>query len=177
MRRSDWSGDIEKPRRLIRMLPNSGDLRLCAVRPFDDRPHSVSRTVAKSAADAQEMVHPLAIAVDARSYWIYMVSVSEALPVILLPIIGAVADYGRRVLAAGQSAIVAVLRQLVQTLRQMRRFPQTMTFLIAFLLYNHAIHAQTRAESAARVSPADGSLNCVSRAPTAQHALKPQPGG
>lgn len=225
-------------------------------------------TLAKSAADGHGMVHPLGILVDARSYWIYMVSVSEALQVILLPIVGAIADYGRRkrealgamaylgatatmamfflqgnryllggvlfVIAnicfgagvviynsflpeialreerdavssrgwatgyvggglllalnlmlylnagrigisepmavrislssagawwalftipplaalhnrgparvlAGQSAIVAVLRHLAETLREMRRFPQTMTFLIAFLLYNDAI--------------------------------------
>lgn len=225
--------------------------------------------LAKSAADAQGMVHPLGIAVDARSYWSYMVSVSETFQVILLPVIGAIADYGRRkrealgamaylgasatmamfflrgdryllggvlfatanvcfgagvviynsflpeiaprqdrdavsskgwatgyvggglllalnlllylnaarigiseekairislssaglwwalftipplaVLrnrgparspAAGESPVAAVVRHLVRTLREVRRFPQTMTFMIAFLLYNDAI--------------------------------------
>ena len=52
--------------------------------------------LAKSAADARGMVHPFGIPVDARSYWSYMVSVSETFQVISLPIIGAVADYSRR---------------------------------------------------------------------------------
>ena len=52
--------------------------------------------LAKSAADAHGMVHPLGIAVDARSYWSYMVSLSEILQVLLLPMVGAIADYGRR---------------------------------------------------------------------------------
>lgn len=52
--------------------------------------------LAKSAADAHGMVHPFGIVVDARSYWSYLVSLSVILQVLFLPIIGAVADYGRR---------------------------------------------------------------------------------
>ena len=52
--------------------------------------------LAKAAADANGMVHPLGIAVDARSYWSYLVSLSVMVQVAFLPIIGAVADYGRR---------------------------------------------------------------------------------
>src|SRR5262249_17910997 len=44
-----------------------------------------------------------------------------------------------RQLAAGQSAIATILNQLAHTLRDVRRYPQTMTFLIAYLLYNDAI--------------------------------------
>src|SRR5215475_14286280 len=72
--------------------------------------------VTKSAADANGLVHPLGIPVDARSYWGYMVSLSVILQVIFLPIVGAVADYGRRkreVLAAtaylGAAATMAML--------------------------------------------------------------------
>ncbi len=46
-----------------------------------------------------------------------------------------------RVLAAGESAIGAAVSQLGHTLREVRRFPQTLTFLIAYLLYNDAIQA------------------------------------
>jgi MFS transporter, UMF1 family len=46
-----------------------------------------------------------------------------------------------RVLAAGHSAVATVLRQLSHTLHDVRRFPQTLTFLIAYLLYNDAIQA------------------------------------
>jgi MFS transporter, UMF1 family len=225
--------------------------------------------LAKSAADARGMIHVLGIAVDARSYWSYLVSLSVILQVLFLPIIGAVADYGRRkkealgtaaylgaaatmamfflqgnryllggmlflianvsfgagvviynsflpeiatrderdavsskgwatgyvggglllalnlmlylnagrigmseekavrvslcsagawwaaftippllalhnrgsarLLAAGQNATAAVLRQLLNTLRELRHYPQTLTFMVAFLLYNDAI--------------------------------------
>jgi UMF1 family MFS transporter len=225
--------------------------------------------VAKAAADAQGYVHPFGIPVDARSYWSYIVSLSVICQVIFLPMVGAVADYGRRkrevlaataylgavatiglfflkgsdylfggllfvianvafgascviynsflpeiappeerdavsskgfavgyigggvllalnlvlflnaekigisdgmavrislcsagvwwaiftiptlatlrnrgparTLAAGQSAVATVLRQLGHTLSEVRKYPQTMTFLIAYLLYNDAI--------------------------------------
>ena len=225
--------------------------------------------IAKAAADAQGYVHPFGIPVDARSYWSYIVSLSVILQVIFLPMVGAVADYGRRkrevlaataylgavatigmfflkgsdylfggllfvianvafgaseaiynsflpeiappeerdavsskgfavgyigggvllalnlvlflntakigmtdglavrislasagawwaiftiptlvtihnrgparTLAAGESAVATVVRQLGHTLREVRHYPQTMTFLIAYLLYNDAV--------------------------------------
>lgn len=71
--------------------------------------------LAKAAADAHGMVHPLGITIDARSYWSYMVSLSVILQVLLLPVVGAIADFGRRkkqVLAAmaytGATATVAM---------------------------------------------------------------------
>ncbi|HEY1755789.1 MAG TPA: MFS transporter [Bryobacteraceae bacterium] len=44
-----------------------------------------------------------------------------------------------RVLPPGQSAVSVAARQLQHTLRDVRRYPQALTFLIAFLLYNDAI--------------------------------------
>lgn len=52
--------------------------------------------LAKAAADAQGYVHPLGIKIDARSYWSYLVSLSVILQVFVLPVTGAIADYGRR---------------------------------------------------------------------------------
>ena len=52
--------------------------------------------LAKAAADAAGFVHPLGIKIDARSYWSYLVSLSVILQVLVLPIVGAVADYGNR---------------------------------------------------------------------------------
>jgi len=52
--------------------------------------------MAKAAADSNGYVHPFGIPVDARSYWGYIVSLSVILQVLFLPIVGAVADYGRR---------------------------------------------------------------------------------
>lgn len=225
--------------------------------------------ITKAAAGADGFVRPLGISVDARSYWSYIVSLSVILQVLFLPVVGAIADYGRRkkevlaataylgaaatmamfflegrqyllggvlflianvsfgasiviynsflpeiappehrdavsskgfgigylggglllalnlvlylkaekigmseamavrislcsagawwavftipallslhnrgparVLAAGQSALGTVLNQLAHTIRDIRRYPQTTTFLIAYLLYNDAI--------------------------------------
>src|ERR1700761_1036356 len=52
--------------------------------------------LAKSAADPNGYVHPLGIPIDARSYWSYAVALSVILQVIFLPMVGAVADYGRQ---------------------------------------------------------------------------------
>ena len=57
-----------------------------------------------------------------------------------IPTIATVHNRGpARTLASGQSAVATVLRQLGHTLREVRHYPQTMTFLIAYLLYNDAI--------------------------------------
>ena len=50
----------------------------------------------KAAADADGFVRPFGIPIEARSYWSYMVSLSVILQVLFLPVVGAVADYGRR---------------------------------------------------------------------------------
>jgi UMF1 family MFS transporter len=52
--------------------------------------------LAKAAADGDGFIYPLGIKVDPRSYWSYLVSLSVASQVVLLPLLGAVADYGRR---------------------------------------------------------------------------------
>ena len=52
--------------------------------------------MAKSAADSAGYVYPAGIPVDARSFWSYMVSLSVILQVLVLPVVGAIADYGRR---------------------------------------------------------------------------------
>jgi UMF1 family MFS transporter len=46
-----------------------------------------------------------------------------------------------RPLPPGQSLLGAGARQLLHTIRDIRRFPETLTFLIAYLLYNDAIQA------------------------------------
>jgi MFS transporter, UMF1 family len=52
--------------------------------------------IAKAAADAQGLIHPLGIPVDARSYWGYLVALSVMTQVLCLPILGAIADYSHR---------------------------------------------------------------------------------
>lgn len=48
--------------------------------------------LAKAAADERGMVYPLGIAVDARSYWSYLISLSVLSQVAVLPVVGAMAD-------------------------------------------------------------------------------------
>ncbi len=48
--------------------------------------------LAKAAADADGMVRPLGIPIDARSYWSYLVSLSVLSQVAVLPVVGAMAD-------------------------------------------------------------------------------------
>lgn len=52
--------------------------------------------LATNAADGNGYVHPLGLPVYARSFWSYSVSVSVVLQVLFLPMVGAIADYGRR---------------------------------------------------------------------------------
>jgi len=52
--------------------------------------------LAEAAAGPGGMLHPLGIPVDPRSFWSYMISLSVILQALLLPVVGAAADYGRR---------------------------------------------------------------------------------
>jgi UMF1 family MFS transporter len=52
--------------------------------------------LAKAAADEAGYVYPFRVPVDARSWWGYVVALSVALQVTVLPVIGALADYSRR---------------------------------------------------------------------------------
>ena len=53
-------------------------------------------TVAENAAGAGPNVHPLGIPVRAGSFFPYVLSLSVALQVLVLPVVGAIADRGRR---------------------------------------------------------------------------------
>ena len=79
--------------------------------------------LAKTAADAGGMVHPLGIVVDARSYWSYLVSLSVVLQVAFLPMVGAVADYGRRKKEAlGATAYLGAAATIAMFLLQGNRY-------------------------------------------------------
>ncbi len=52
--------------------------------------------LASNGADPNGYVHPFGVPIYARSFWSYAVSVSVILQVVFLPMVGAVADYGRR---------------------------------------------------------------------------------
>jgi UMF1 family MFS transporter len=52
--------------------------------------------LAKSAVGADGFIHPLGLRVDPRAFWSYMISLSVAAQVLVLPVVGAIADYGRK---------------------------------------------------------------------------------
>ena len=52
--------------------------------------------LARNAADSAGFLHPFGIPVAARAYWQYLVAASVLLQVLVLPAVGALADYGRR---------------------------------------------------------------------------------
>jgi len=52
--------------------------------------------LAMAAADPGGYVHPLGIPMAAASFWAYTVGFSVACQVLVLPVVGAIADYGRR---------------------------------------------------------------------------------
>ncbi len=49
--------------------------------------------LAKAAAGADGRIHPLGVPVDPRSWWGYLVSLSVAMQVIVLPLVGTIADF------------------------------------------------------------------------------------
>lgn len=52
--------------------------------------------IAKTAAGPDGLIHPFGIPIDPRSLWGYLVSLSVLTQVFVLPLVGAIADYGRR---------------------------------------------------------------------------------
>lgn len=52
--------------------------------------------LAKSAAGSSNRVYPLGITVDPRAWWGYLISISVITQVLVLPLLGAVADYSPR---------------------------------------------------------------------------------
>lgn len=48
--------------------------------------------LARSAADARGYIYPFGIEVDARSYWSYLISLSVLTQLVVLPVVGALAD-------------------------------------------------------------------------------------
>lgn len=72
-------------------------------------------SLAKNAADANGFIHPLGIQIAAQSLWPYLVSLSVLIQVVILPLFGALADYGHRkremlcaLAFAGSAATVAM---------------------------------------------------------------------
>ncbi|WP_321471360.1 MFS transporter [uncultured Paludibaculum sp.] len=59
----------------------------------------------------------------------------------MIPMLGIRNRKPQRTAAAGENVFAKGFLQLFQTLRDMRHYPQTLTFLVAYLIYNDAIQA------------------------------------
>lgn len=53
-------------------------------------------SLAKAAAGADGRIHPLGLSIEPRALWSYLIALSVILQVLCLPLVGAVADYGKR---------------------------------------------------------------------------------
>lgn len=59
----------------------------------------------------------------------------------MIPMVGILNRKPQRTAAPGENIFAKGFLQLFQTLKDMRRYPQTLTFLVAYLIYNDAIQA------------------------------------
>lgn len=53
-------------------------------------------SLAKVAAGADGKIHPFGLSMDPRALWSYLIALSVILQVLCLPLVGAIADYGKR---------------------------------------------------------------------------------
>ncbi len=53
-------------------------------------------SIAKSAAGTDGFIHPFGLSIEPRAYWSFLVSLSVLTQVLVLPLIGSIADYGHR---------------------------------------------------------------------------------
>src|SRR3954447_4084090 len=87
-------------------------------------------SLAKAGADAAGNIDPLGIQIDARSYWGYLVSLSVLTQVIVLPLLGAVADYSPR-----KKTLMGVLAYLGAAATAAMYFLQGSMYLLGGVLF------------------------------------------
>jgi MFS transporter, UMF1 family len=56
----------------------------------------LTTVVAREAADARGFIHPFGLEIAVRAYWGFLVSLAAGLQVVVLPLLGALADYSAR---------------------------------------------------------------------------------
>lgn len=98
-------------------------------------------SLAKAGADAQGLIYPLGIPVAAASLFPYLVSLSVALQVVFLPLLGAVADYSQRKkpMLALFTALGAGATLLMATLENAEFLQGAALFVVANLSFGAAI--------------------------------------
>ncbi len=97
--------------------------------------------LAKGAADASGYIHPFGLKIEPRSWWGYLVSLSVLTQVIVLPVLGAVADYShnKKFLLGTLATIGASATLLMFTLTDGHYLWGGLLFLVANLAFGASI--------------------------------------
>jgi UMF1 family MFS transporter len=96
---------------------------------------------AEAAADASGFVHPLGIPVRAGAWYPYLVSISALFQVLLMPIVGAIADHSgrRKFLLAATTAVGATMTALLWFVTGPAYILGGILFLVASVAFSCAI--------------------------------------
>ena len=105
----------------------------------------LTSVLARQAADASGFVHPLGIPVAVRAYWSYLVAAAVVLQIVLLPVMGALADYSHRkkqllglfaYLGAGATAAMFFLKGPAYLLAGVLFLVANTAFGVSIVVYN-----------------------------------------
>ena len=97
--------------------------------------------LAKAAAAADGKIHPLGLAIDPRALWSYLIALSVILQVLVLPLVGAIADYGhkKREMLGGLAFIGAIATGLMFFMHGEHYLWGAALFLAANLVFGASI--------------------------------------
>lgn len=98
-------------------------------------------SLAKVAAGADGKIHPLGLAIDPRALWSYLIALSVILQVLFLPLVGAIADYGRkkREMLGGLALIGVIATALMFFMHGEHYLWGAGLFLVANLMFGASI--------------------------------------
>ncbi len=98
-------------------------------------------SLAKAAADADGRIHPLGLSMDPRALWSYLIAASVILQVLVLPLVGALADYGRRKreMLSGLAAVGVIATSLMFFMEGSNYLLGAGLFLIANLMLGASV--------------------------------------
>ena len=105
----------------------------------------LTSVLARQAADAAGFVHPFGVPVAVRAYWSYLVAAAVVLQIVLLPVMGALADYSHRkkqllglfaYLGAGATAAMFFLKGPAYLLAGVLFLVANTAFGVSVVVYN-----------------------------------------
>ncbi|MCX6609877.1 MAG: MFS transporter [Acidobacteria bacterium] len=98
-------------------------------------------SLAKAAVAADGKIHPLGLAIDPRALWSYLIALSVILQVLVLPLVGAIADYGhkKREMLGGLALIGSIATGLMFFMHGEHYLWGAALFLVANLVFGASI--------------------------------------